>query len=85
MSNGFRKITLSIVLIGFVSILFSLVFISSERYFLKNLMEENAAAHRLTWSGLQGALLRYEPVAPLVADKDDVITFLKEGNQSSFF
>ncbi|MEP1442167.1 MAG: cache domain-containing protein, partial [Hyphomicrobiales bacterium] len=46
-------------------------------------MEENAAAYRLTRSGLQGALLRYEPVAPLVADRDDVIAFLKSGKSRS--
>lgn len=40
-----------------------------ERYYLQQLASQNQATLRLVESGLKGALLRYEPLTPLLADK----------------
>ena len=52
------------------------VFVLSERYFTIELAGENEAALGLVQSGLSGALKRFEPIAFLIADKDEVATLL---------
>ena len=45
---------------------------ATERYYLKQLAAQNQSTLRLVASGLQGSLLRYEPLTSLLADKADV-------------
>lgn len=57
---------------GFVAVLVAVAWISFgtvERYFLRQLADENHGTLRLVASGLDGALLRYDPLPALVADK----------------
>ena len=49
-----------------------------ERYYLQQLASQNQATLRLVESGLQGALLRYEPLTPLLADKPAIKNMLMD-------
>lgn len=57
--------TIAIILVATAWISFGTV----ERYFLRQLAEQNNGTLRLVASGLDGALLRYEPLPALIADK----------------
>ncbi len=50
----------------------------AERYFLRQLASQNDGTLRLVSSGLDGALLRYDPIPTLIADKRVVQQLLAE-------
>ena len=53
-------------------------FDTAERYFLRQLASQNDGTLRLVSSGLDGALLRYDPIPALIADKHVVQQLLAE-------
>jgi len=53
-----------------------LSFTMSESYFLREMARHNQQTLRLASAGLQGALLRYEPIPTLLAEKKDIISLL---------
>jgi len=53
-----------------------LSFAISEAYFMRETARQNQQTLKLVSSGLRGALLRYEPIPTLIAEKKDIISLL---------
>lgn len=73
-------VKLFFVCLPFVLVILGVTYILSEQYYLHVIADENVTTHRLTQAGLQSELLRYEPIASLIADRDDVIELLSRPN-----
>lgn len=61
-----------IIVAGVTLVAFWFGYGATERYYLQQLTAQNQSTLRLVSSGLQGSLLRYEPLTSLLADKADV-------------
>ncbi len=61
-----------IIVAGVILAAFWFGYGATERYYLQQLAAQNQSTLRLVASGLQGSLLRYEPLTSLLADKVDV-------------
>ncbi len=72
MSNKYTKAVWTFVVAGATLAALWFGHAATERYYLQQLASQNQGTLGLVASGLQGSLLRYEPLTSLLADKTDV-------------
>ena len=65
-----------LILLGLSLPLLWLSFALAESYFLRETARQNQQTLRLVISGLKGALLRYQPIPALLAEKQNIVSLL---------